>query len=135
MAQWRFFVDENSLAVAKALACVRDDVTDPGAPGGLVAQGTKDPALLPVIGQYGLVLLTRDKNIRLAPAERRLLLERNVRACFLTSGGNLNRFEQLRLWLRHWDAIERLIAAVPAPWLASVTKNEVRLFDTKAPPR
>jgi hypothetical protein len=76
-----------------------------------------------------LVLLTRVRRIRLAPVERRQLLEQGVRACFLTSGGNISRFEQLRLWLRHWDAIERLIADEPPPWLASVTKNEVRLFD------
>lgn len=86
-------------------------------------------SLLPAIGEKGLVLLTRDKRIRLAPVERQALLVNNVRACFLTSGGNLSRFEQLRAWLRHWDAIERLVAEEPGPWLAAVTKTEVRLFD------
>jgi PIN like domain len=127
-----FIFDENSLAVAKALACVRDDVTYPGAPGSPVKPGMKDLTLLPIIGQSGLVLLTRDRRIRLAPIERRKLLEHGVRACFLTSGGNLSRFDQLRLWLRHWDAIERLVLSEPAPWLASVTRNDVRLFDRRS---
>jgi hypothetical protein len=48
MAQ--FIFDENSLAVAKAVACVRDDVTYPGAPDCPVKPGMKDLAMLRVIG-------------------------------------------------------------------------------------
>jgi len=121
-------LDENSLGVAKALAYVRGDVTWPGADGGLVAAGAKDHDWLPVIGKAGLVVLTRDKRIRTRPVERQMLLEHGVRACFLTSGGSLNMFEQLRLWLRHWSEIEALAEEQPAPWLASVTTRGVRLF-------
>ncbi len=124
----RFIFDENSLAVGRAFQCVRDDVTYPGASGSPVEPGTEDATMLAIVGRSGLVLLTRDKRIRLAPVERTQLLDHGVRACFLTSGGNLRRFDQLRLWARHWDAIERLVADEPAPWLASVTKTEVRLI-------
>jgi len=55
----------------------------------------------------------------------------NVRAWFLTSGGSLTLFEQLRLWLRNWDDIENLVADQPAPWLASVTRTGIRIFDTR----
>jgi PIN like domain len=71
----RWFVDENSLGVAKALAYVRGDVTWPGAPGGPVPAGAPDTAWLPVIGQAGLVVLTRDKRIRSRPLERQALLD------------------------------------------------------------
>jgi hypothetical protein len=127
----RWFVDENSLGVAKALTYVRGDITWPGAPDGPVPAGAADTAWLPIIGQAGLVVLTRDKRIRSRPLERQALLDHNVRACFLTSGGSLTLFEQLRLWLRYWDDIENLVADHPAPWLASVTRSGVRIFDTR----
>ena len=125
----RWFFDENSLGVAKALAYVRGDVTWPGAPDGLVPKGATDTQWLPIVGRAGLVVLTRDKRIRNRPLERVALLGHNVRACFLTSGGRLDLFDQLQLWLRYWPEIERLVADEPGPWLASVTRNGVRLFD------
>jgi PIN like domain len=127
----RWFVDENSLGVAKALTYVRGDVTWPGAPGGPVPADTADTAWLLVVGQAGLVVLTRDKRIRSRPLERHALLDHDVRACFLTRGGSLDLFQQLRLWLRFWDDIETLVAENPAPWLASVTRSGVRIFDTR----
>jgi hypothetical protein len=47
--------------------------------------------------------------------EREALLDHDVRACFLTSGGNLDLFGQLRLWLLHWDAIEILVDTNQVP--------------------
>lgn len=129
----RWFIDENSLGVAKALAYVRGDITWPGAPGGPVPAGAADTTWLPIVGRAGLVVLTRDKRIRNRPLERQALLDAGVRACFLTSGGSLNLFDQLRLWLRSWDDIETLVADHPAPWLASVTRTGVRIFDTRPP--
>jgi hypothetical protein len=127
----RWFVDENSLGVAKALAYVRGDITWPGAPDGPVPAGAADTTWLPVVGQAELVVLTRDKRIRSRPLERQALLDHGVRACFLTSGGTLTLFDQLRLWLRNWDDIETLVAEQPAPWLASVTRNGVQVFDAR----
>lgn len=127
----RWFFDENSLGVARALSYVRGDVTWPGGPGGLVAPGDQDTAWLPVVGAAGLTVLTRDKKIRQRGAERHALLRAGVRACFLTSGGQLDMFQQLRLWLRHWDDIERLVEEQAPPWLASVTATGVRVFDRR----
>lgn len=124
-------MDENSLGVAKALQFVRGDVTWPGAPNGPVAAGARDVDWLPVVGAKGLTVLTRDKRIRQRPLERQALLAHNVRACFLTSGGQLDLFAQLRLWLRWWDAIEEFVDNEPTPWLASVTASGgVRLIPT-----
>jgi hypothetical protein len=83
---------------------------------------------LPLIGSAGLVVLTRDKRIRTRPVEREALLDHDVRACFLTSGGNLDLFTQLRLRLQYWDDIETLVDTRPGPWLASVTRNGVHVF-------
>lgn len=128
----RWFFDENSIGVAKALQYVRGDVTWPGGPGGLVPEGAKDPQWLPVVGKAGLVVLTRDKRIRRRPLERQTLLTNGVRACFQTTGGQLNLFEQLQLWLRYWSDIESLVEEEPGPWLASVTRIGVRIFEAGA---
>ena len=95
----------------------------------MVPQGAKDPQWLPIVGKAGLVLLTRDKRIRKRPVERKALLDSGLRACFQTTGGQLNLFEQLQLWLRFWSEIEDLVAQEPGPWLASVTRAGVRIFD------
>lgn len=63
--------------------------------------GAADTAWLPIVGHAGPVVLTRDKRIRSRPLERQALLAHGVRACFLTSGGSLDLFGQLRLWLRN----------------------------------
>lgn len=126
----RWFFDENSIGVAKALQYVRGDVTWPGGPGGLVPEGAKDQQWLPVVGKAGLVVLTRDKRIRRRPLERQALLTSGVRACFQTTGGQMSLFDQLRLWLRHWSDIEKLVEQEPGPWLASVTRVGVHIFDT-----
>jgi len=123
-----WFLDENSLGVALALQHVRGDITWPGAADGLFPAGATDTTWLPVVGSSGLVVLTRDKRIRTRPIERETLLNHGVRACFLTSGGNLDLFTQLRLWLRYWDDIETLVDTKPGPWLASVTRIGVRVF-------
>lgn len=125
----RWFFDENSIGVAKALQYVRGDVTWPGGPGGLVPEGAKDPQWLRVVGKAGLVVLTRDKRIRHRPLERQSLLANGVRACFQTTGGQLTLFEQLQLWLRYWSDIENLVEEEPGPWLASVTRAGVKIFE------
>jgi hypothetical protein len=109
----RWFLDENSLAVALALQHVRGDITWPGAPDGLIPAGATDTTWRPLIGSTGLIVLTRDKRIRTRPVEHEALLDHDVRACFLTSGGNLDLFTQLRLLLQHWDAIETLVDTKP----------------------
>ncbi|MGE3796053.1 MAG: hypothetical protein AB7I38_19310 [Dehalococcoidia bacterium] len=94
---------------------MRGDITWPGAPDGLVPAGASDTTWLPIVGCAGLVVLTRDKRIRSRPLERQALPGHGVRACFLTSGGSLDLFDQLRLWLRNWDDIEELVATNPGP--------------------
>lgn len=125
----RWFFDENSIGVAHALQYVRGDITWPGGPGDLVPAGARDHEWLPLVGRAGLVALTRDKRIRSRPLERQALLDHGVRACFQTTGGQLTLFDQLRLWLRWWNEIEKLVAEHPGPWLASVTRAGVSIFD------
>ena len=66
----RFFVDETSLGLGKALAIARHDVVHPGHPDlPSVPRGTLDPDWMPIVSAMGLVVISRDKRIRTKPAE------------------------------------------------------------------
>ena len=68
----RFFVDENDLALGKALAAEHDDVVFPGHPDlPEVPRQTPDDDWLPIIGNRRLVVITRDQRIRYRPVEKR----------------------------------------------------------------
>jgi hypothetical protein len=55
----RFFVDENDLALGKALASTHDNVVYPGHPElPEVPRQTPDDVWLPIIGARGLVVIT-----------------------------------------------------------------------------
>jgi hypothetical protein len=70
----------------------------------------EDVDWLPVVGQKGWVLISKDKAIRRNPLERAALLNANVRSFFLT-GGNLTGPE---------------MAAIP--FIATVTRTEVKII-------
>jgi len=111
--------------LGKALAAVRADVVHPDHPRCGVKKGDLDTTWLPAIGDAGLILITRDKRIRYRPAEKRLMLAYGVRGVFLTGAGNTTSWDQLRLIVRHWEAIEALVQA-PGPWAQSLTVRGLR---------
>ena len=81
----RFFVDENDLALGKALREIHDDVVYPGhveLPE--IPRGALDDEWLPVVASLHLVVITRDQRIRYRPVEKRLWVEHNVRGFVLT---------------------------------------------------
>jgi hypothetical protein len=70
----RFFVDENDLALGKALAHLRADVVFPGhhdLPE--VVRGMADDEWLPTVGARQLVVITRDRRIRYRAVEKRIV--------------------------------------------------------------
>ena len=67
-----FFVDENDLALGKALAQLHGNVVFPGhrdLPE--VPRQSLDDEWLDVVGTEGLVVITRDQRIRYKPVEKR----------------------------------------------------------------
>jgi hypothetical protein len=73
----RFFVDENDLALGKALADLHGGVVFPGHPElPEVPRRTLDDDWLAVVGAQRLVVITRDKRIRYRPVERRMWCKR-----------------------------------------------------------
>jgi len=121
-----YFVDNDLTAVAKALVAVRDDVVYSGYGIHGVEPEALDRAWLPIVGQLGLVVITRDKHIRYRPGEVKALLENSVRAFVMTGAGSMSSFDTLRLLLHHWQRMDDVVAAEGAgPWMWSVTKGGV----------
>lgn len=124
----RFFVDENDLALGKALAGERDGIVYPGhADIPEVPRGCLDDDWLPVVGQRGLVVITRDRRIRYRTAERRAWVAHEVRGFVLTGKRSQTTSESKAILDRHWAKIEALIAAEPTgPWMQALTMSGLR---------
>ncbi|MBL7499816.1 hypothetical protein I6A84_37155 [Frankia sp. CNm7] len=129
----RFFVDENTLPLGRALAAVRHDVLHPGHLRCPVEKGSLDTAWLPYVGDERLVLLTRDIRIRHRSAEKRLFLAHAVKGVFLTKAGSMTRWDMLCMVVQHWDKIEPL-DGLPGPWAFSLTNAGLRELKLPTPP-
>ncbi|KPM53566.1 hypothetical protein ACG83_23245 [Frankia sp. R43] len=129
----RFFVDENTLPLGKALAAVRADVVYPGHRRCPIWVGALDIEWLPYVGDAGLVLITRDVRIRHRPAEKRLFLLHNVKGIFLTKSGSMPRWDMLCMVVQHWARIEPL-TDVAGPCSYSLTRVGIRELKLPAPP-
>lgn len=127
----RFFVDENDLALGKALDAVRGDVVYPGHPDlPEVPRGALDDQWLPVVAEKGLVVITRDKKIRYRPAEKRAWIDHGVRGFVLTGKKSQTTADSHAILDRHWPTIEAAVEGEPdGPWMRSVTDREVRVID------
>jgi hypothetical protein len=124
----RFFVDENDLALGKALAEEHGDVVYPGhrdLPE--VRRGDLDDEWLPVVGRKGLVVITRDRRIRYRPAEKLAWIQHGVRGFVLTGKKSQTTVDSQAILQRHWSAIEALVDGEPeGPWMRSVTERGLR---------
>lgn len=127
----KFFVDENDLALGKALAEDHGDVVYPGHPDLLeVPRGALDDEWLPVVGARRLVVITRDRRIRCRPAEKLAWIEHGVRGFVLTGKSSQTTAESQAILDRHWSTIESLIGDEPdGPWMRSVTEVGIRRID------
>jgi len=132
----RFYVDETSVAVGRALAHVRDDVTYVADPGSIrrgrppcpITYSMEDEDWLPIIGANDWIVLTRDKHIRTRPGEIAAVKRHSIRLFAITSGGELNRWDQLDILVRRWGRIEEE-AAKGGPLICSITSGAVTPLD------
>jgi hypothetical protein len=124
----KYFVDENDLALGKALDADHGNVVYPGhlaLPE--VPRGSLDDDWLPVIGGRRLVVITRDQRIRYRPAEKRAWVTHGVRGFVLTGKRSQTTADSNALLDRHWAKIEQLIDVEPhGPWMRTVTSNGLR---------
>ncbi len=124
----RFFVDENDLALGKALSIRHDDIVYPGhwaIPD--VPRGCLDDDWLAVVGERALVVITRDQRIRYRPVEKRMWVLHHVRGFVLTGRGSQSTVASLAVLDRRWSEMEALIAARRVgPWMYAVTEKRLR---------
>lgn len=115
----RFFVDENDLALGKALAAGRGGVVYPGhpdLPG--VRRRTPDDVWLRAIGEQSLVVITRDQKIRYRPVEKLAWLSNGVRGFVLTGRVSQSTANSIAILDEHWHSIEATTAIRPTgPWM------------------
>lgn len=121
----RFFFDESALGIGQVMAAARSDCVFPGHPRSPIGKGTHDVDWVPEASSRGWIVVARDKKIRSRPAEWAVLAAYPLRMLVLTTVGNLDVWEQLRVLVARWDRIEEL-STTPAPWVYAVTKNGLR---------
>ena len=107
------------------MAAARSDCVFPGHPRSPIERGTHDVDWVPEASSRGWIVVARDKKIRSRPAEWAVLAAYPLRMLVLTTVGNLDVWEQLRVFVARWDRIEEL-STTPAPWVYAVTKSGLR---------
>jgi len=123
----QFFVDENDLALGKALDRQHGNVVYPGHPGlPSVPRGSLDDEWLPIVGQERLVVITRDQRIRYRAVEKRLWKEHSVRGFVLTGRTSQSTDASLRILALHWVELTMLATTrAEGPWMYAVTTDRV----------
>lgn len=116
-----FFIDRNLgkhtiadiLRKADALVEVHDDHFPPNAP---------DHEWLPVVGEKGWVVLTKDKRIRYRGLELKALEEARVKAFVLTRG-NLKGDDMATIFVKALPAMQRFANDHHDPFIARITSQ------------
>jgi hypothetical protein len=123
-----FFVDENDLALGKALAELHGNVVFPGHPDlPEVPRQALDAEWLGVVGTAGLVAITRDQRIRYKPVEKRMWVEYRVRGFVLTGTTSQSTADSLGLLEHHWARMTTILHSQPeGPWMYAVTQAGLR---------
>lgn len=124
----RFFVDENDLALGKALASIHNEIVYPGHPDlPEVPRQTDDDVWLEVIGRRRLVVITRDKKIRYRPVEKQAWVTHKVRGFVLTGRSSQATADSLAILETHWKAISTIVTENPqGPWMFGLTSAALR---------
>jgi hypothetical protein len=123
----RFFVDETSIPLGRAMAQVRGDVVHPGHPRiPEVPPGTLDPIWLPIVGAAKLIVIGRDRHIITKPVELAEYRKHKIRAFWISGDKDLPSWENLTRIVRWWDRMERLIVQRgQGPWFYGIWATTV----------
>jgi hypothetical protein len=132
-ADVRFYVDADTLGLARILSSLRSDVTFPGDPGGtlhkrfrppcpITTTGTPDTEWIGIVAEHGWLVLTRDKAISRRPREAELVHEHNARHIAIASNELLNNWHILEIVMCQWRWIESMLE-VPGPFIYSITRT------------
>lgn len=128
----RFYFDEDVLGVAKILASLRNDVTYPGDPGGVVKRherpacpispGSKDPEWIPRVAAAGWLIVTRDSAIQRHTALIGAVRSAGAAMVALSGREAKDNWTQLELVMTRWREIEALHGQV-GPFIYTATRT------------
>jgi hypothetical protein len=130
----RYVVDENTLALGRVMAELRDDTAVIGlAPvDQILLRGMSDIEWIPVVAARGWVVVTIDHHLRTRPYEAHLAVKHGLKCVNLRGAGNLSRWAQLVRLTSHWEALDEFVTNHPeGPWWLSLTKTGRREYDYK----
>jgi hypothetical protein len=126
-AHLRFFVDETSLGLGKALAIARRDTVHVGHP--LVPEapvGSFDEEWIPAVAARGLIVLGRDRHIRTRPGERELILAHGLRVFRIHGKRDLRTWDYLVRLVRRWNDVESILnERGGGPWFMAIRDRDV----------
>jgi hypothetical protein len=136
----RWYIDADTLGLAKILIQVRRDVTYPGDDGErsqarstlppcrVTDTGTPDEVWIPMVSRDGLAIITRDRRIQDRVAEKDAVVASNGRMFAITSPEQLNNWGLLEVVVSQWRAMERA-AEEPGPYIYSLTRTGLTKID------
>jgi hypothetical protein len=131
-----FYIDADLLGLAKLLVQVRNDITYPGDPGGLlhrkqrppcpvVSPEVRDVEWLPVVCQHNWLIITRDWHINDHRREIAAVREHGARMVTLASKDATTKFTQLEVVMCRWRSIESLLDK-PGPFVMEATRTTIK---------
>lgn len=132
----RFYIDTDILGLAKVLVQLRNDVTYPGDPGGVLhkherprcpitSTTTLDDVWIPQVAAQGWLIVTRDSRIQKNRAEIAAVRDNRARMVALAGRDARGTFEQLEIFMRHWRDIDRCVDE-PGPFIYMATRTTFR---------
>jgi hypothetical protein len=95
--------------------------------GNMFPPDAPDVEWLPHVAANRWVLLTKDQGIRRRPIERQALLIPGARSFIITSGAMTGQ-EIAEMLIRHSHRIQRIAKNEKIPFVAMVTRNEVKVL-------
>lgn len=136
MKRLRWYIDADTLGLAKILIQLRLDVTYPGDDGlrphlrrelsPCVVQdpATKDEIWIPTVAKAGLAIITRDRRIQDRVSEKDMVVASNARMFAITSKEQLDGWGLLEVVVSQWRAMENA-AEEHGPFIYSMTRTSL----------
>lgn len=135
-AEVRFYVDADVLGLAKILVQLRNDVTYPGDPGGILHKRTRpacpvtsprvpDEVWIPQATAHAWLIITRDSNIAANRAEIGAVRDSGARMVALAGREAIGTWNQLEVLMCRWRDIEAL-RGEDGPFIFSATRTRLR---------
>jgi hypothetical protein len=135
----RFYLDADVLGLAKILVQIRNDVTYPGDPGGIVRKrrraacpvettDTADTVWIPQVTSHDWLIITRDSNIAVNRAEIQAVRNSGARMVALAGREAIGTWNQLEVLMSQWRAIEAVLDT-PGPFIYTATRTRLKPID------